>query len=211
MKVCKGKLQQDTQRLIEASKGKLTRLISVGLGKPNTPTYTIEESIEKHNVGISKEEIQAWVWYRRQQGVPMENWKTYHVDMTPERITYFVSSGFLYIDPILKTYVPFPVFVFGNIYTKISKLEAMRQQIIENHGEAVFHKNLEILEANKPAMLSIQNPVESERPVILAISEFAKNFTIDSLNSCLYLQLYLNLCFIVCLANLSLKQPFRFH
>ncbi|WP_114901225.1 SNF2-related protein [Kordia sp. SMS9] len=181
MNVYKGTLYKDTLALVEASKGKLKRLISVGLGKPSAPTYSIEESIAKHNVGISKEEIQAWVWYRRQNGIPMENWKAYHVDMTHERLTYFVAKGFLFIDPVLKTYVPYPVFVFGNIYTKISKLEQMRSTIIDNHGEAVFVNSLEILEANKPAALSIQNPIESERPVILSIARFTNEFKISAL------------------------------
>ncbi|PTX60231.1 SNF2 family DNA or RNA helicase [Kordia periserrulae] len=181
MKVYKGSLHKDTLALIEASKGRLKRLISVGLGKPATPTYTIEESIVKHNVGISKEEIQAWVWYRRQMGVPMENWKAYHVDMTQERLAYFVASGFLFIDPIQNGYVPFPVFVFGNMYTKIDRLAKIREHVIENHGEAVFINHLEVLEANKPTPLSIQNPIEKERPIILAISEFTGEFTVDSL------------------------------
>jgi len=181
MKVYKGNIHSETLTLIEASKEKLKRLISVGLGKVSTPTYSLEESVAKHNVGISKEEIQAWVWYRRQNRIPMENWQTYHVDMTQERLTYFVSQGFLYIDPILNTYVPYPVFVFGNIYTKINTLERLREQIVVNHGESVYIKHLETLEANKPKPLSIQNPIESERPVILAIASFTREFTIDML------------------------------
>ncbi|MEM6685768.1 MAG: SNF2-related protein [Bacteroidota bacterium] len=111
----------------------------------------------------------------------MENWKAYHVDMTEERLMYFVSKSFLYIEPQTETYVPYPVFVFGNIYTKINKLEQIREQIITNHSESVYINHLEVLEMNKPKALSIQNPIESERPVILAIANFTREFTIDAL------------------------------
>ncbi|MBC8753961.1 SNF2 family helicase [Kordia sp. YSTF-M3] len=183
MKVYKGQLKKETFTRIEQSKNRLHRLISVGLGKPATPTYTIEESISKHNTGISKEEIQAWVWYRRKSGVPMENWKSYHVEMTAARLKHWISKGILFVDPITESYVPYPVFVFGNLYTKISKLSKMADTIIENFGESVYEKHLLTLEENKPNPLSVQNPMESERPVILLISEYTRIFKVKSLKT----------------------------
>jgi len=183
MKVYKGTLKKETLALIEQSKNKLNRLIAVGLGKPASLTYTIEESIAKHNTGISKEEIQAWVWYRRKSGVPMENWKSYHVDMTPERLFYFIAKGILFVDPITASYVPFPVFVFGNLYKKIDKLVKMADTIINNFSESIYEQHLRTLEENKPNPLSIQNPIESERPVILLISQYTRVFKVKSLRS----------------------------
>jgi len=183
MIVYKGKLKKETRALIAQSTAQLNRLISVGLGKPATTTYTLEESIEKHNMGISKEEIQAWVWYRRKNGIPMSNWKNYFVDMTAERLQHWLTSGILFLDPITESYVPFPVFVFGNLYHKIDKLSKMANTVIENFGESVYEKHLFILEENKPKPLSIQNPIASERPVILLISEYTRIFRVSSLRS----------------------------
>lgn len=182
MIVYKGTLKKETLARIEQSKQQLTRLISVGLGKPATATYSIEESIAKHNTGISKDEIQAWVWYRRKNGVPMDNWKPYHVELSAKRLAYWLTSGILYIDPITESYVPFPVFVFGNLYKKISKLAKMADTIIDNFGESVYENHLLTLERNKPKPLSVQNPSVSERPVILLISEFTRVFKVTALN-----------------------------
>ncbi len=49
-------------------------------------TITVEESILKYNKGISKEEIQAWVWYKRQFGNPMKGWESYFLDGTNKQM-----------------------------------------------------------------------------------------------------------------------------
>ncbi len=49
-------------------------------------TITVEESILKYNKGISTEEIQAWVWYKRQFGNPMKGWEKYFLDGTNKQM-----------------------------------------------------------------------------------------------------------------------------
>lgn len=46
-------------------------------GKKEKLVQTFEEVVSKYNVGITKEEIQAWVWYKRRLGIPMLGWKEY--------------------------------------------------------------------------------------------------------------------------------------
>ncbi len=40
---------------------------------------TFEEVVAKYNAGITREEIQAWVWYRRRLGIPMHGWEDYYL------------------------------------------------------------------------------------------------------------------------------------
>jgi superfamily II DNA/RNA helicase/translation elongation factor EF-1beta len=42
-------------------------------------TLSFDEVINLYNPGISKEEIQAWVWYKRQFGHPMKGWNKYYI------------------------------------------------------------------------------------------------------------------------------------
>ncbi|MBU0489981.1 MAG: hypothetical protein KKA07_06620, partial [Bacteroidetes bacterium] len=36
--------------------------------------------VELYNAGISKDEIKAWVWYRRKHGVPMNGWNEFYLN-----------------------------------------------------------------------------------------------------------------------------------
>lgn len=179
----KGKLATTTAEKIKRSSQLLKKLAAPvsALGRVSTRITTIEETIEQYNAGITIDEIKAWVWYRKSQGIPMHTWKNYHVEMTPALKKQYVSSGVLFFDPTTKSLVPFPVFVFGNIYEKLAKLPKFQEEITTNFGASVYENHLKVLTDLKPKPLSIQNPIEKERPVILAISETAKNFQVSSL------------------------------
>lgn len=155
-----------------------------GLGKISSSVYTLNESLEKHNAGISKDEIIAWVWYRKKQGIPMKNWDSFYNEPTIKDTKEFVKKGILFVDATSKNksdLVPYAVFCFGNIYEKINALKKRESEIVEDYGKSVFDNHISILENIKPKALSITNPVESERPVVLAISETANNFLVSSL------------------------------
>jgi hypothetical protein len=45
--------------------------------EPEKRVQTFEEVVKKYNQGITREEIAAWVWYKRRMGIPMTGWKDY--------------------------------------------------------------------------------------------------------------------------------------
>jgi len=191
MKQYKGKLSLQTNKLIEQYKDRLSYLIDTKnrlsgltgrLGRTTSSNvYTIEESIAKYNSGISLDEIKAWVWYRRKQGIPMLSWSKYHTKPSETELNKWVNSGVLFYDAANGgNLVPFPIFAFGNIYEKIGKTKKDQETIVSNFGNSVYENHLKVLEDLKPKPLSISNPVVAERPVVLAISEFADTFMVSS-------------------------------
>jgi len=40
---------------------------------------TFKENVEEYNVGISEDEIKAWVWFKRSVGNPMKGWDKYYL------------------------------------------------------------------------------------------------------------------------------------
>ncbi|WP_435415030.1 SNF2-related protein [Polaribacter aestuariivivens] len=183
MKVYRGKLTESAANLIKASGFRVAQLLDTkqGLNAPEGKTYTIEESVEKYNSTLSLDEIKAWVWYRRKSGIPMYSWSKYFVNDTKKLLFEWVNKGVLFIEN--ENYVPFAIFTFGNIYAKLNIVQKNKDFIITNFGQSVYDNHIEILNKAKPKPISISNPVESERPVILAISKFASNFKIESLRS----------------------------
>lgn len=183
MKVYKGKLTESAKQLIKENPFTVEQLLKTnfGLNAADSKTYTIEESVKKYNQSLSIDEIKAWIWYRKKQGIPMYAWKKYFVNETKTLLLNWVKKGVLFIEN--KSYVPYAIYTFGNIYTKLNLVENDKDFIIENFGASVYENHLKILNDAKPKPLSISNPVIGERPVILAISKFARNFKIESLRS----------------------------
>ena len=116
MKQYTGNLNQETKALISQHKDRLERLISGRLGKvsSNDLVYTLDESIEKYNPGLTKNEIKAWVWYRRKMGIPMTNWSKYFSNPSENDLKQWVFEKILFFDN--GHLVPFPIFAFGNIF-----------------------------------------------------------------------------------------------
>ena len=150
MKIYKGRLSSDIEKLIKENKALIESFVNTGMGRPNSKVYTIEESVEKYNPGISKDEIRAWVWYRKSKGIPMASWKSYFVDITAKVKKQWLEKGIIFHDPVANELVPFPVFVFGNIYTKIGLLKKDADSIIAKYGTSVYDNHIAILEKNKP-------------------------------------------------------------
>ncbi|MVO09736.1 SNF2 family helicase [Flavobacterium sp. TP390] len=184
MKIYKGELKASTKALIDQNKRFFEKILKpIGLGKVSQPIYTLDETIEKHNPGISKDEINAWIWYRNKKGIPMKNWGDFYQEPTKSQIIDFVKRGILFVDNSNNKaeLVPYPVFVFGNLYEKIAKTKKIEEEIVSNYGISTYNNHLEVLEKLKPKVLSITNPVVSERPVFLAIGETAKSFVVNSI------------------------------
>ena len=76
MKRYTGKLDKEIEDLVKNNLHVIKGLMgaNVGLGKSNAKTFCIDETVEMYNPGITNDEIKAWVWYRKGQGVPMNSW-----------------------------------------------------------------------------------------------------------------------------------------
>ncbi len=82
-------------------------------------------------------------------------------------------------------YYPLPVFLFGNIYEKISLLKENEAEIVNKYGAEVFAEQIAQCEKYKPKLKSFRDPVKSNRPHILSLSGFATDsikFGITELN-----------------------------
>lgn len=88
MKRYTGKLAEKTSKLIQENAELVAELLEnslQGLGFVGE-VIPLEKSIEKYNKGISKDEIKAWVWYRRSLGIPMYGWEAYFLSTQGETI-----------------------------------------------------------------------------------------------------------------------------
>jgi len=183
MQVYNGSLKDSTKALIQNNSQYVKNVLlkTKGLNAPKSATYTIDETVAKYNPGLTKDEIKAWVWYRKKQGIPMTSWKSYFVKENQSLLNSWLEKEIIFFDPTVNDLVPFAIYTFGNVYEKISKLKKQDTTIIKNYGQTVYDKHLDVLEKAKPEPLSIQNPIVGERPVILAISTMAKNYKITDL------------------------------
>ena len=109
----------------------------------------------------------------------MTNWKAYFTNPSENDLRKWVVDKVLFYDN--GHLVPFPIFVFGNLYTKINQVKANKEEISKSFGDAVYENHLTVLEKLKTRYLSISNPIEAERPVVLAIGEFARTHEITAL------------------------------
>jgi hypothetical protein len=216
----------------------------------------LEQSIEKYNKGISKDEIKAWVWYRRSLGIPMYGWETYFLSSEGETIhsniliaevettikdnhfrntktvkantklgkrlnkshsyngTEYIffkdlegikmvnskhvrvdntktikankkeleslidNKALFYVDGEL---LPYAAFTFGNMYDRLLEVQKSKAYITQKYGQVIYDYHIETINKVRPKPLSITNPIASERPRILAISKFTRNFTVSNL------------------------------
>lgn len=84
-----------------------------------------------------------------------------------------VQSGALYYND--GELLPYPVFVYGNMYFIEKKLADSKDYIIKTWGQEVYDRHEKAVKERKPAILTVTNPDPNERPQISAISDFAKD------------------------------------
>jgi hypothetical protein len=157
---------------------------SLGNVAPPGKTLSFEQVVEKYNKGLTSDEIQAWVWYKRETGVPMKGWDKYYIKEKGKaleaRLHELVRSGALfYMDGQL---LPFPIYTYGNMYDRLVQLEKDQETIVSYFGQAAFEAHKSAIEKAKPEMMSVTNPDERERPIIMAISDFAQNSDVFSIS-----------------------------
>ena len=119
-----------------------------GLGRTENKTLTFDQVVERYNKGITFDEIQAWVWYKRRQGVPMTGWNRYYIEekgkQYDERLIRLVQAGALfYMEGEL---LPYPVYTYGNMYDRMLQLEKDRAHIEETYGTEVYEQHRQAIE-----------------------------------------------------------------
>lgn len=136
--------------------------------------------VELYNTGITKDEIKAWVWYRRKNGVPMNGWDDFYLKGNEEKeLERMIKDSVLfYLDGSL---MPLPVYAYGNMYDRELQLENDRDKIVKLYGQPIYDRHLAIIHESKPRQLTITNPDPKERPKILAISTFSQEMNITEL------------------------------
>ena len=145
-----------------------------------TNVIPFSQVVKQYNVGISGDEIRAWVWYRRKHHIPMSGWDDYYLKGNEEReLKRLVKAGVLFY--LKGELLPYPVYAFGNMYDRELQQEADRKHIVTTYGKAVFEKHEKVIAESKPKQLSITHPDAKERPKILAISSFATDFLVEDL------------------------------
>lgn len=85
------------------------------------------------------------------------------------------SGNLFYCDGEL---LPYPVYIYDNLYDRLLQLERDKDYIVANYGQAVYDMQKDIIKTATPKKLTLFNPVEKERPQILACSKFAFEFQI---------------------------------
>lgn len=98
-------------------------------------------------------------------------------------IDELVKKGALVFDG--DDYYPFPVYFFGNIYEKINRIKENKDTIVAKYSEEVWAGILDTLSKYKPKLKSFRDPLKSNRPFMLCLSEFATDpelFGVTELN-----------------------------
>ena len=185
-----GRLEPGMSKLVQENSAVLEKVLEQsktlnGLGRINSKEkMKFSEVMNLYNKGISEDEIKAWVWYKRKQGVPMHHYPEKYKIKNDTDLKKLVKSGALFVEK--KSFLPFPLFTFGNMYERLQEVNEAREKIVSQYGEEIYRNHVKVLEDAMPKKLSIKNPDPAERPIIQAISKFARDevyFTITTVRA----------------------------
>ena len=143
-----------------------------GLGFVEGKKVAFADVVKMYNDGISEAEIKAWVWYKRKQGVPMLHWsKLYKV--ADSDIPQLVKAGALFMSG--NEFLPLPIYSYGNMYERKDQLIKDKVAIEKQYGKAIYENHLKVITEAVPKKISVKESDPRERPIIMAISELARN------------------------------------
>lgn len=129
-------------------------------------------------------DLHHYIFYRDSEGIKIVrkndvNIKKSTTKTDPKELDKLVKKGVLfYLNGEL---LPYPVYLFANIYDRELQLREDKNDIIKRYGEDIYKQQAELIKNNKPLQLSVINPDVKERPQISCISDYAKNFKISAL------------------------------
>ncbi len=86
-------------------------------------------------------------------------------------IDHLVRSRALIFDGT--EYYPVPVFLFGDIYEKIKLLDTNEEAIVSSYGQEHYQMQMAKVREYLPKIKSFRDPVKTNRPHMLCLSEFA--------------------------------------
>jgi hypothetical protein len=161
--------------------------------------YANDKNGRPINADISFDELEAYVWYQTQKGTPLSrNWinlinpneysddlqETVPYNVTPEKVLYWIKEGVCYY--YRGSIVPAYIYMSGDMYDKKLALDNTdKEKIIELYGEDIYNKqvaNFGLAFTKKLGNKLTINDTDSSL-VILAISKFAKNFKVKTIES----------------------------
>lgn len=151
-----------------------------GLGFVEGKKVAFADVVKMYNEGISEAEIKAWVWYKRKLGVPMLHWsKLYKV--TDADIPQLVRVGALFMSG--KEFLPLPIYSYGNMYERKDQLIKDKETIEKQYGKTIYENHLKVITEAVPKRISVKESDPRERPIIMAISELARNLSVFYITS----------------------------
>ncbi|QNR23185.1 SNF2-related protein [Croceimicrobium hydrocarbonivorans] len=110
-----------------------------GLGRiTSSKVMPFSEVVKRYNKGISKNEIQAWVWYKRSVGVPMHGWEAYFLkegEATKE--VKVKSATLLYDERMAEIRMAYPGEVLGK-WIRDEESKAGTNYYIVRSGSGLF-------------------------------------------------------------------------
>jgi hypothetical protein len=180
-----GELSPASKKAIGDNQSIITKVLKQsenlsGLGFVEGRKVPFAEVVKMYNEGISEAEIKAWIWYKRRQGVPMDLWtKIYKV--TDQDIPGLVKAGAMFVCG--DDFLPLPVYSYGNMYERKDQLLKDKEAIIKKYGKETFENHLKVIAEAVPRQLSVTETDPKERPIIMAISELARNKELFSVSS----------------------------
>lgn len=151
-----------------------------GLGFTQGKKVPFAEVVKMYNEGIGDAEIKAWVWYKQKQGIPMTHWNTLY-KVSDRDIGALVKAGALFVYG--GTFLPLPVYSYGNMYERHDRLMQDKERIIKSYGKEVFENHEKIIADAMPRGLSVMESDPKERPIIMAISELARDKSLFAITS----------------------------
>lgn len=156
--------------------------------RKNASIFTFDDNDTLYNRGITTEQKQAWVYYKRKHlGIPMNGgWKKYYLKGSKEQpfgttdeVNNLVSNRALYYSD--GNYLPYSIFGWGNIYERETQLLKDEAYITQQFGEAVYLDHLQVIRESKPAQLRFNDEDANKRAIISPLGTIAKTFKITEL------------------------------
>lgn len=151
-----------------------------------------ETNVKRLNEGISEDEMKAWVWYKRANGVPMHQWKNYYISKEnedTELLRLFKKGVLFFLGQGNDTYVPAPVFIYGNMYDRLKATEKNKAVIVELGDENIYDNHIQAIKNAMPKQLSVMDADPKNRPVISAVGQIAENFKIETTSDAVAIEL----------------------
>jgi hypothetical protein len=151
-----------------------------GLGFVEGKKVGFADVVKMYNEGISESEIKAWIWYKQKQGVPMLHWSK-HYKVTGMDIPKLVQDGAMFVCG--DDFLPLPMYSYGNMYDRKDQLIKDKDIIIKQYGNTIYENHLKVITEAVPKLISVKESDPRERPIIMAISEIARNKNVFSIAS----------------------------